>query len=189
MHKWVSRDNHSIINNNLYWDKFQISNSRFHLVKMESLHNFRILLRGHWILNWVDQMVLSGKIMEVFTILRKWNNLEGAYLICISVAVQTLSQYNNLMHREAAKITISRQHSQLIRHRIRGTIARTAELLGFVIPYDSMQGRLGLTTRLLLKMVNLSLNRRLIIKFSKNSSRKTQTQEIKQLKQFIIMGM
>jgi hypothetical protein len=40
-----------------------------------------------------------------------------------------------------------------------------------------------------LKMVNLSLNRRLIIKFSKNSSRKTQTQEIKQLKQFIIMGM
>jgi len=103
------------------------------------------------------------------------------------VAVQTLSQYNNLMHREAAKITISRQLSQLIRHRIRGTIARTAELLGFVIPYDSMQGRLGLTTRLLLKMVKLSLNRRLIIKFSKNSSRKTQTQEIKQLKQFIIM--
>jgi len=105
------------------------------------------------------------------------------------VAVQTLSQYNNLMHREAAKITTSRQFNQLIRHRIRGTIARTAELLGFVIPYDSMQGRLGPTTRLLQKMVNLSLNRRLIIKFSKNSSRKTQTQEIKQLKQFIIMGM
>ena len=78
---------------------------------------------------------------------------------------------------------------QLIKLRIRATLARTAEVLGSAILYDSMQGRLGQTTRLLLKMVNLSLNRRPIIKFSKNSLRKTLTQEIKQLKQFIIMGV
>lgn len=106
----------------------------------------------------------------------------------MSVAVQTQSQYNNLMHRETTLITTNRLRQLLIQHRIKQILARIAEELGFVIPYDPMLGSLGLTiSRLLLKMVNLSLNRRQIILFSKNSLKKTQTQEIRQLKQFITM--
>ena len=132
-------------------------------------------------------MATSDRIMGDFTILRKWSNLEGAYLICTLVAVQTLSLYNNLMQQEATLIATSRLLQHLIQHRIKLPLPRIAEVHGFVILYDLIQGRrrLARITRLLMIIIKLSLYRLQIILCSKNSSKKTQTQEIKQLKQFI----
>ena len=88
-------------------------------------------------------MAILDRTMEVFTTLRKWNNLEGAFQICMWAAVQILSLYNNLMHRGLTSIVTNRVLHPLNLLKFRWISARTAEVRGFMILYDSILGLQG----------------------------------------------